>query len=173
MSSPTTNHVNVREIPPERLEWKMNWLVEGIKPEEPLVCAAALVAFAAMRPEEALGLSWGDVDLDAKTAHIRRACTHGGLKAAKVTRTVDLPREAVWALEDLLKGRNAKKRRPCAAPAANEPVVCDASGRRVGREPFSQWWRAHRGLFGMRDWTLFDLRNAGIVYAERSAEAGC
>lgn len=173
MPSPYTHHVNVDEIPPDRLQWKMDWIIQGIKRDDPFTSAVAIIFFAGLRPEEVLGLSWGDVSIAEESVHIRRACTHKGLRDAKFAREVHLSWESVWAFENLRDARNASKRRLTAKPSAGEPVFCGTSGCRANRKLFSRWWRTHRDFYYMSNWTLSDLHAAGIRYASTRTEAGC
>jgi integrase len=44
--------------------------------DDPYGAVVALLFFQGWRVSEALGLAWGDVDLDAGTASVRRACIY-------------------------------------------------------------------------------------------------
>jgi integrase len=61
-----------------------------------------VASFTGARQAEVLGLKWGDIDWDRRTAEIRRQWRRGAFDEAKTkssSRTVELPDELVSALK--------------------------------------------------------------------------
>ena len=98
-----------------------------------------LCLFAGLRREEALGLRWENVHLDAAPPYldVRTACSWQGknqavvsetLKSAAVRRSIPLPPPLVESL-------TAQK-----AAAASEYVVCNRSGGAVSATGFRRMW---------------------------------
>ena len=172
MSSRHAYRPKIEQMEPERLGWKLDWLMRAHTAKDPLSCAAVLVFSSLLRPDEALGLSWGDVDLKAGTVLVRRALTARGMRRPKVPRTVALTWQSSWVLQGLFDALPKRAQRDAAYASCSRPVFCDSDGRRLGREQFSAWWRERRDGLCMYGWTLADLRKAGIIYAIANAEAG-
>ena len=122
---------------------------------------AALVVFlcgTGVRPEEAFGGEWRDVDLERRMFRMRRAYAKGRLKDF-AKRAVPLRTRVVTALEALpVKRRGSCSRRPRAGGSIST-TGATVSGRRASRPPASSTGgsttcgtRARRGVW-RRAWT--------------------
>lgn len=98
-------------------------LLGSLDGAHPLDAVAALLFTNGLRVSECLGLAWHDVDLDAGTATIRRACTYVGggigatLDAPKTLRTVGTIVLSPTTVE-LLRHRADRQQRERAAAGA-------------------------------------------------------
>jgi integrase len=107
-----------------------------------------LLFFTGMRPSEASGLQWGDLDLDHQRLHVRRSrhlYEYGDPKTASAERSVQLLPETVVILRDL-RAADADDHAPVFLNTAGNPVEPKVLHR--------HWQRAleelrirHRGLY--------------------------
>jgi integrase len=67
--------------------------------DERLFALFALVAYCGLRRDEAVGLTWAEVNLDAGTASVRETGSGDGPKSDAGDRTVPLPEPVVTALK--------------------------------------------------------------------------
>ena len=117
-----------------------------------------LLFFTGMRPSEAAGLQWGDIDLSGSRAHIRRSRhlgEYGAPKTASARRTVELFPETVRRLRDLQPLR----------VTAELPVFTNTHGTAI--EPNSllpHWYAAQRGL-GIRVRGLYSTKDTFVTMA--------
>ncbi|HVZ88587.1 MAG TPA: site-specific integrase [Polyangia bacterium] len=86
--------------------------------------AYALSALAGLRPGEAVGLEWGDLDLDAGRAMVRRRVRHGEVHTPKSGKPREVP--LVPSLVAVLRAWRAKV-------PADEPLVVP-SQRKTGKK---------------------------------------
>jgi len=114
--------------------------------------------FTGMRPSEAAGLQWGDIDLGASRAHIRRSRhlgEYGAPKTASARRTVELFPETVRLLRDLQPLR----------VTVDLPVFTNTRGTAI--EPNSllpHWYAAQRAL-GIRVRGLYSTKDTFVTMA--------
>lgn len=119
----------------------------------------ALLFWTGMRPSEATGLFWGDVDLVAGRVFIRRSRVKGILGPPKTEasrRTIRLSAPAGALLASL---------RPL-HPAEDAPVLTMPSGRPIEQERFSKThWRTALSAAKVRPRRLYDTRCTFISLA--------
>jgi integrase len=126
---------------------------------------ATLCLELGLRREEALGLSWGDVDLLGGTIHVHGAYTQDELaimkpKSDKGDRYMPIAgsplqvRLVQWA--KVQKVHLSKLGLP---QTALTPVVTSATGGRIQPNNFSRWWTAYCKRIGIRVCGLHTLRH--------------
>lgn len=76
---------------------------------ERLAALFVLTAYCGLRRDEAIGLSWGDVDLDAQTAVVRATGGGEGPKSERGMRAVPMPEAAVAALRAWRRAQLAER----------------------------------------------------------------
>ena len=91
----------------------------------------SLLAYAGLRPGEALGLRWSDVG--ERALLVERALAGGEYKETKngLVRSVQIW-PALHEDEELWRSR-------CRSVAAEEPIICDSRGRAWGVYTFGNW----------------------------------
>lgn len=119
---------------------------------DPLAVGLYLMAYLGLRRGEALGLSWADVDLDARTLYVRRNLVRvpnpvGGWrlmlsepKTAKSRRHLGIP----TPLGDILAAHRRDQQRlallfALPRPGPDSPVVATRDGGRVDPDNFTKW----------------------------------
>lgn len=119
----------------------------------------AWLFWTGMRPSEATGLTWGDVDLVAGRVFVRRSRVVGILGAPKTDdsrRTVRLSAPAAGLLREL---------RPL-HPADTAPVFTTPTGRPIEQDRFAKThWRAALSAAEVRPRRLYDTRCTFISLA--------
>lgn len=119
----------------------------------------AILFWTGMRPSEATGLFWGDVELVGGRLFIRRSRVKGIVgptKTEQSRRTIRLSARAVELLRDL---------RPL-HPAEQQPVFTTPSGRPIDQDRFAKThWRAALSAAEVRPRRLYDTRCTFISLA--------
>ena len=127
---------------------------------------AALALECGLRREEALGLSWRDVDLVHGVVRIRHAYTSDELelerpKSAKGSR--DIPISLGGPLHSLLSEWQGVQAERLAAlgkvQGPDTPVVTSQTGGRVHPNNFSRWWYSYCERIGISRCGLHTLRH--------------
>ena len=143
-------------------------------------CAYMLAVCMGMRRGEICGLSWGDVDFDAMTIHVRHSVdVANNLKGTKTKagdRILPMPDFVADALRTLRKSQGIRfdklnrdrrkaghyKGEPLVVTDAS-PVISNISGRRLHPTTLSLWWRDERESFGLEGVTFHELRHTYIT----------
>lgn len=119
----------------------------------------AFLFYTGMRPSEAAGLAWGDIDLATWRAFIRRSRVYGILGPPKhegSRRTVRLSAQAIEILRAI---------RPL-HPDAATPIFTTPSGRPINQDRFSKiQWRTALSAAKVRPRRLYDTRCTFISLA--------
>jgi integrase len=131
---------------------------------EPFRMPIMLAAYTGARQAEVLGLQWGDIDWNRRTAEIRRTYRCGAFyqpKTASSRRTVELPAELVSEL----------KRWRLACPKGEHDLVCPSiTGRPMqGSALLQQGFQPALRRAGVRRVRFHDLRHS---YASNLLAAG-
>lgn len=111
-TNPMSRVPRPRHQKPEAKDWGLEdmrqWLREALEDATPLASLLALMLLTGLRPGEALGLRWDDIDLERGTLTVRRNVTWAGStwhigrpKTRAGERTVALPALAVRLLSRL------------------------------------------------------------------------
>lgn len=113
--------------------------------------AFALAVYAGLRAGEIRGLTWNDVDLDAKTLVVRQAISRGAVAPPKSghDRLVPLARQLVGLLEAVPKARRTSA----------EPVAPTKSGKVWGEWGLYQAFRRAARRAGVVGFREHDLRH--------------
>ena len=128
-------------------------LIESSK-DEPLGPLVTVAATTGLRQGEVLGLSWDDIDLEARTLTVRRALARAWgdgwelaePKTPRSRRTIGLPQAAIEALTRRLDAQDAEKR---AAGTAWQDVDGLVFTDELGRP--MRGYRVTRGFHGLLD----------------------
>jgi integrase len=132
----------------------------------------ALLASTGMRRGEALGLTWGAVDLDAGHVTIRQSLLQSGISTPKTDaayRVVDLEPEVVAGLRAWRK-RQLEERLVIGAPwPGGDFVWTDAGGSVLGADSCAWWWEVAVKASGLPPIRLHDLRHS---WATNALQAG-
>lgn len=115
-----------------------------------------LVAYAGMRPSEACGLAWSDVDLDHGVVQIERAAVNrviGEPKTDRSRRRIRLPQAVLEILRDV---------RPT---SESELVVTAEDGRPIASAAFSYHWKVGCEAVGVRYRGFYRARSAFLTRA--------
>ena len=174
MTTTRPGGIDIAAIPADELESKVEYLVGSLNPIDHMDCAALLMATCDMRTREALALRWEDVDFDAGTIDVRRACDESGSPSpVKVRRTIDLPAVTAEGLRRRRTVQTAYFKRYAknlvgsengqAVVRSDAPIVATPEGKPVRPKAFSRWWHDKRCDFEMPGWTLSDLRRARMA----------
>ena len=134
--------------------------------------AYLLLATTGLRRGEALGLRWGDLDLDAGRAAIRQTViavhhvpTLGSPKTAKGRRTVTLDTGTVAALREHRKRQAAERLQMGEGWADHDLVFCGVDGSMLHPERFSRSFGAAVGRLDVPTIRLHDLRHGWATMA--------
>lgn len=132
-----------------------------------------LLFWTGMRPSEAAGLQWQDIDLDRSLAHVRRSrhlWEYGDTKTSSARRTVELFPQSVGVLRSI---------RP-AHVEPEQPVFTHTRGEPI--EPNSllpHWYAAQRelgirvrGLYSTKDTFVSRALNVGVKIAWLETQTG-
>lgn len=103
--------------------------------------AYALSALAGLRPGEAVGLEWGDLDLDAGRAMVRRRVRHGEVHTPKSGKPREVP--LVPSLVAVLRAWRAKvpADEPLVVPSQRKTGKKAKKVKHLGRRPSPTRWR--------------------------------
>jgi len=132
-----------------------------------------LLFWSGMRPSEAAGLQWHDVDLERGTAEVRRSrhlWTYGEPKTAGARRTVQLFPETVRLLRALQPLR----------VDPTTPVFPNTRGAPIEPNSFLPHWYAAqralglrlRGLYSTKDTFVTTALDAGVKFAWLETQTG-
>lgn len=129
-----------------------------------------LALLLGLRVGEACGLEWGDVRGGA--VHVRRSyCnTTGKIKGPKSTagvRTVPLPAELAAHLGRWREAQRAQLEAAGACQRDDTPVLTTARGARLRSGTLGEWWRCHRGDYGV-SCTFHELRHTYLTVLANS-----
>src|SRR5262249_3219217 len=111
-----------------------------------------------MRPSEASGLWWGDVDLDEEVSYIRRSrhlYEYGEPNTKQAIRTIDLPPETVRLLRAL---------QPLHATHMT-PVFTTTTGEPIEPRTFAGHWYACLRTLGIRQRGLYCTKDTCVTTA--------
>lgn len=149
-------------------------------PHPPYWAYVQLLFLTGLRPSEAAGLQWGDIDLAHRRLHVRRSrhlYDYGAPKTESARRTVELPEVAVQALVTIQPLHVA----PQPLHVAPEmPVFTGTTGNPIEPKAFSEHWydclRAlglrQRGLYCTKDTFVTRVLQAGAKIAWLEAQTG-
>jgi integrase len=165
-TSPTVRPAERRPLTPEQCRTFLH-AARGHRLE---ACFALLLALG-LRPAEAVGLSWEDVDLDRGLLAVRQQVTRlrgqlllRPLKTARARRLIRLPRR----LADLLAAHRARQdaERASAGDAwqDNGLVFCDELGGIVAADRVTRAFQIVRRRAGLPPCRLYDLRHTAASY---------
>lgn len=146
--------------------------------------AVLLCVMMGLRRGEAMGLSWEDVDLDARVLTVRHSYDDlGNLKDPKTRsghRPLPMPDrvvDALRALRDAQRGRFCVSRILLASGATepvqtgSTPVFSDEIGRRMLPHSLTRWWDRNRKSYGLDGWTIHELRHSYLTELARQGVA--
>jgi integrase len=144
----------VRAIAPETIERTRAWLLQRGQHRDAVLLS--VLAYAGLRPGEALALTWGDVG--ERTLLIEQAVSHGEIKATKTgqTRTVRLLRPLA---SDLSEWRLA-----CRRPSSDSLLFRAYDGDCWSRDDWANWRNRVFGpaaaAVGLEKTRPYDLRHS-------------
>ena len=147
-------------IEPEKVREFINELGTGFDND----CAYLLAVCMGMHRGEACGLSWGDVDFNAMTIHVRHSVDiENNLKGTKTKagdRILPMPAFVADALRKLRANQeerfdklNRDRKNACHYKGDpieitdQSPVIANISGRRLPPTTLSKWWKDERVTF--------------------------
>jgi integrase len=132
-----------------------------------------LLVTTGMRPSEAAGLQWGDIDLVGRRLHVRRSrhlYTYGEPKTARARRTVELFDSTV----DLLRALQPLHVTP------DQPVFTNTNGQPIEPNSFLLPWYdclrvkgiRQRGLYATKDTFVTNALTVGVRIAWLEQQTG-
>lgn len=156
-------------------------LLGKLDPRMPTQLVVRLTVKLGLRRGEVHGLSWEDIDFDAKVVHVRHSFDEGGnlRDETKNGETRDIPltpsAEAdLWAALDHQMRLFARTRRKANADApvacSKTPVVCNGLGERLLPHSSTQWFDRHRRGLGYEGWTIHEMRHTYRTQIRKRAE---
>jgi integrase len=134
--------------------------------------AVMFLSLMGLRPEEACGLKWSAIDLEARTLTINwvRTLVDGKViekepKSDAGDRTLPLP-SAPWAALKALKARQAAEKLAAGPEAYGKGgwVLCDELGQPWKTDQLRRRFYRLVELAGVRRTTLYDARHACLTY---------
>ncbi|MCS7276628.1 MAG: site-specific integrase [Dehalococcoidia bacterium] len=158
-TNPMSRVPRPRHQKPEAKDWGLEdmrqWLREALEDATPLASLLALMLLTGLRPGEALGLRWDDIDLERGTLTVRRSVTWAGStwhegkpKTRAGERTVALPSLAVELLGRLPKDsvHIFWQERPPYTKRISETMAALCERANVPRRPAHYLRHAHASL---------------------------
>lgn len=156
-------------------------LLGKLDPCMPTQLVVRLAVKLGLRRGEVHGLSWEDVDFDAKVMHVRHSFDEGGnlRDETKNGEIRDIPltpsAEAdLWAALDHQIKLFARTRRKVNANepvvCSTTPVVCNGLGERLLPHSSTQWFNRHRATLGYEGWTIHEMRHTYRTQIRKRAE---
>jgi integrase len=127
---------------------------------------ATLCLELGLRREEALGLSWGDIDLLGGEIHVHGAYTQDELaimkpKSVKGDRRMPIAGSPLQArLIQWARAQRVHLSKLELAQNALTPVITSTTGGRVQPNNFSRWWSSYCRRIGIRTCGLHTLRHS-------------
>ena len=128
------------------------------------VVAVLLALGAGLRRGEVLGLSWEDVDFDAREIHVRYSLckTTGELKEPKTEngdREVSLGNQLIDTLRQWHATQGKYLLSLGIASSGKTPVITSEAGSRMDGNNLSRWWRKFCEKYGFENLRFHDLRH--------------
>lgn len=137
----------------------------------PLGAAVVLMTMTGLRPGEALGLRWEDVDLEAGVLHVRQALKQrtkgrslqlGSLKTPRSRRSIALPAQVSAALRTH-RARQAEQRLRAGESWDDLGLVFTiASGKPIDPRNFRRTFTRITKSAGLGHWTPKELRHTAV-----------
>ncbi len=131
---------------------------------------AHLALAMSLRREEVLGLTWGDLDLDAPTLTVRRTLTYasrqlhvGPPKSDAGERTPVIPKPALAALKRQ-RASQGQRRLLAGESWQDRNLVVDGGNGDFWKPPsFSTYWRRFASTHGLEGVTFHALRHGAAT----------
>ena len=154
-------------------------LISKLDPAEPMEVAIILCITLGLRRGEAVGLSWGDVDLVGNTVGVRHSFDRfRNLKEPKTVAGTRILPMSPFTAEALSKRHAAQMALYGEGPnefvsrtpegsvmLPTTPVVTGDYEQRANPDSLSGWWRRNRAALGVPGTTLHELRHSFLSLA--------
>lgn len=158
---------------------KVQKLVGALDPSARMECGVLLCITMGLRRGEAVGLSWEDIDFDARTIHVQHSYDDAGnLNSPKTkagNRFLPMPDITYNALRTRMRAQMVQfvdyapdlllrdDEGVSVGVVPHAPVISDAYGNRIHPAGLGRWWGTHRAGYGLDGWKLHELRHTFLT----------
>lgn len=149
----------------------MDSLIAKLDPRQPTQLVLLLCIKLGMRRGEVHGLSWEDIDFDAKIVKVHHSFDSGGNlrdetkngKVREIPLTDSAAKDLNAALDRQIKlFARTRKKWDALVPVVTSktPVICDGLGERMMPDASTRWFRQNREALGLPGWTVHEMRHS-------------